>query len=454
MIGRVMLAAALLSPAALAQLQLLIFDGTTEKAVTTITDLGSVPAGDSREVRFRARNIGTAAVLLQTVTLSGQGFTISSAPSLPFTIAPTNFVEVRVRFAGTGLGSYSATLSVNTLQTLLRASVVASATVSVVNGSGATVLAAGATIDFGRVQKGQSSSQQIRVANPGTAALSISACSLSGDPYHAPALKCPLSLAAGAAVTWAVTFDPKSAGAQTGTLLIDGRTFNLSGVAFDPPLPQPSITFDGPLVSAAQPRLTIGLAAISETSGSGTVTMDFQPASASMGDDPAIRFISSGARTLSFQVKEGDRTGSFPTGADTVFQTGTTAGTIVFRVKLGTYDNAFSFPIAPAAIYVDHATATRRVNDLDVAVTGYDNSRTAGRFTFTFYDKNGTLVQPGAIRADWSETFSNYFKASKVGGSFTIRATFPVTGDATQIAGVEVELTNSAGATKTTRFTF
>jgi hypothetical protein len=137
-----------------------------------------------------------------------------------------------------------------------------------------------------------------------------------------------------------------------------------------------------------------------------------------------------------------------------VFQTGTTAGTIVFRVKLGDYDEQFSFPVAPVSIHVDKATAARRVNDLDVSVTGFDNTRTAGRFSFTFYDTSGHQVQPGAVPADWTTTFSNYFRTSKAGGSFTIRATFPFSGDASQISGVEVEMTNSAGVTRSTRIPF
>ena len=45
---------------ALAQLQLYTFDGTSERAVASMNDLGSIAVGDSREIRFHARNAGTA----------------------------------------------------------------------------------------------------------------------------------------------------------------------------------------------------------------------------------------------------------------------------------------------------------------------------------------------------------------------------------------------------------
>ncbi len=455
MIARWLLPCALVPAAAFAQLQLLTFDGTVEKAATAITDVGTVSVGDSRELRFHVRNAGSASISLQSVAVAGQGFSISSAPSLPFSIAPSNFSEVRVRFSAGAAGSYSAILGVNSLQTLLRATVVQGATISVVNSTIGTILTSGSTLDFGRVQKGQSGTQDVRIANATNSKLSIQSCAVSGSAFSAPALKCPMSLASGDAITISLSFNPTVAAVQQGTLSFDDRTFALSGVGFDPPLPKPTVKFDAPLSSGTQQRLAIQLLSVPETSGSGTVSLTFQPVpGSSASDDPAVMFTSSGARTLSFQVKQGDAAGTFPTGVDTVFQTGTTAGAIVFRVRLGSYDEQFSFPVAPIPMHLDKATAARRVNDLDVSLTGFDNTRTAGRFTFTFFDTSGRQVQPGAVPADWTQTFAGYFGNSKVGGSFTLRATFPVSGDATQIAGVEVEMTNSAGTTRTSRIPF
>src|SRR5579884_2270101 len=114
---RILFISALLASGAFAQMQLFTYDGTTEKPAAAITDLGSVPAGDSREIRFRVRNTGTAAVTLQTVKVAGQGFSMGSAPSLPYIIAPSNFVEFRVVFTPSAVGSYSASVSANSLQT-------------------------------------------------------------------------------------------------------------------------------------------------------------------------------------------------------------------------------------------------------------------------------------------------------------------------------------------------
>jgi hypothetical protein len=439
---------------ALGQLQLSVFDGNSEKAISAITDLGSIQVGDSTEIRFHARNTTAAPLALERLRVSGAGFTLSSAPDLPFVVAASKYVEFRVRFTAATVAAYSAFLTVNEAQVLLRISAVPGATVSLVDDQIGALLTAGATIDFGRVQKGHPATRQLRIANGGTSALTVQTCQATGTAFHLAGLNCPAVLGPGDAALLTVTFDPPVTGAHSGTLTIDNRSFLLSGVGFAPPLPRPSIQFDSTLTSGIQRRLAIHLASVSETAGTGTVTLDFQPLNAAFGDDPSIRFTSTGSRTLSFTVNEGDTLATFPTGVDTTFQTGTTAGTISFRVKLGDYDEQFTFPIAPAAVSIDSASATRRAGNLDVTFTAYDNTRTAGRMSFTFYDTSGRMIQPGAIRADWSDSFASYFRFSKVGGSFVLRATFPVSGDTSLIGGVEVEITNSVSTTRTERISF
>jgi hypothetical protein len=50
--------------------------------------------------------------------------------------------------------------------------------------------------------------------------------------------------------------------------------------------------------------------------------------------------------------------------------------------------------------------------------------------------------------------FENWWQASKLGGIFLFRASFPVTGDATQIGAVEVGIANASGKTDLQRMSF
>jgi hypothetical protein len=451
MIRRLLTLAAILPVACFAQLQLFTYDGTTETPAAALTDVGSLGAGDTRDVRFRARNNTNAAIVLQTIALSGQGFSLVGPPTTPANIAPANFAEIRVRFTAPAVASYSATLVVNQTQTLLRAAVVSTPAVALV---GATPLAAGGVIQFVQTERGQSSTRDVAISNLTTVPLTIQTCSISGDAFQAVGLKCPMQLAPASITNVTVSFTPAVSGTATGQLTVDSRTFVLSGVGLEPPLPKPTVRFDSPLTSGTQRRLNIQFDSVPRGSGNGSVTLQFQPASASMVDDPAIVFASAGARVLSFQVQEGTQSAVWPAGIDTVFQTGTTAGTLTFRVVLAGTEQVFTFPIAAAPLGVDSATAVRRTGNIDIALTGYDNTGTAGRFAFTFYDSTGAAVQPGAIAADWTGSFANYFKTSKAGGSFSMRATFPVFGDVGKITAVSIEATNSAGVTRPSRISF
>jgi hypothetical protein len=224
--------------------------------------------------------------------------------------------------------------------------------------------------------------------------------------------------------------------------------FVLTGVAYDPPFPALNVIAPSPAASGTQQKLTLRFDSATEVAGTGTIALAFQPASG-LKDDPAVRFVSPGGRNASFSVKEGDTTIAFGSADGLMFQTGTTAGSIVFTITLGGATQQATVTIAPGTVSVDSANAARRVSDIDVSVSGFDNTRTAGALAFTFFDKSGRVIGPGAIRVDSSADFQKYFSTSQVGGAFLFRATFPVTGDASQIGAVEVELANSAGVTVT-----
>src|SRR5260370_11145947 len=151
MITRILLFLSILALPALAQIQVLQFDGVTETPVGSVVDMGSAAPGDIVEVRFRVRNIGSGATTLQTLSITlGSGFKISNAPSLPYTLAPysgpASEAEFRVAFNPTAAGSYSAFLLVNTINIIVRGTATASAVFYL--GRPKHPLAAGATVNL------------------------------------------------------------------------------------------------------------------------------------------------------------------------------------------------------------------------------------------------------------------------------------------------------------------
>jgi len=88
-----------------------------------------------------------------------------------------------------------------------------------------------------------------------------------------------------------------------------------------------------------------------------------------------------------------------------------------------------------------------------IAVSGYDNTYSAGNLSFTFYDTNGAAIAPSPLAINAVSDFHQYFFGpSDLGGAFSMQASFPVlNGNASQVGSVAVTLTNSAGSASTTQ---
>ena len=452
MTGRVLLFASLLPLSALAQIQIYQFDGATEKSVAASYDVGAATPGDTIETRFRVRNMGNGPAVFQTLSLSGQGFRISAAPSLPYTIAPGNEAEFRVVFSPTVTGSYSAFLAANTINITLRGSSVAAASVTLAGAS--TPLMAGAVIDFGSVVRGASQLQGFTLFNSGGTSLAVNSLSVSGTEFRGPiGLAAPIQLAPGQTASFQIAFEPQNGQPSQGTLLVDQRAFNLKGLGLDPALPGASIILSSALgASAQQNSVSIPLASASAVSGTGTLTMEFHPSVPGVSDDAAVQFLSGPKRAATLTISAGDAFAKFGGQPSISFQMGTTAGTIVFTLKLsnGSQQQA-SLTIAPAPVNFDMATSVRKFGELDVSIAGFDNTYSASQLTFTFYNSKGATIQPGPIPVDASSIFQQYFTSTQVGGMFALLAKFPMTGDSTQVVSVDVQITNAAGVTMAQR---
>jgi hypothetical protein len=203
MIRRLLLCCAVLPLTTLAQIQVFLFDGTNETQVGALVNVGSATPGDTLETRFRVRNIGAGPAVFQTLSLSGSGFRISTAPSLPYTIAPGSETEFRVAFNPTTVGTYSASLLVNTITITLLGSVAPSVALTV--GGGKTPLPAGAVIDFGSVQQGKSQLQILTLTNPNNATLTVNTLAVTGAEFRGPiGATAPIQLTSGQSVSFQI----------------------------------------------------------------------------------------------------------------------------------------------------------------------------------------------------------------------------------------------------------
>jgi hypothetical protein len=403
-------------------------------------------------VPFLIRNIGNTASVLNLLSVAGSGFTITGGPALPATLAPQQSVSFTVVFQSAGIGSYSASLDSVGISVLLTATVPVELTCLLSTGSGTQPLGAD-TVNFGVVQQGSAVTQHVILLNQTSVPLTVPALATTGAGFtlsgSTPSGTVLQPVATGG---FDVQFSPAAAGPASGSLLVGSRSYLLSGTGVLPSLPAPvlSVTLAQAL-SAQQGTVTVNLSQASAASGSGTVTLTFQPAAPGV-TDPAIAF-ATGGQTASFTVSAGDKRGQFGTQASVAFQTGSTAGSLVITAQLGSQTDQQTIVIPPAAVSETAAQATRGASTVEVDVTGFDNTRTAGTVTFTFFDSNGNTIAPGAISTNSTAAFAGYFQNS-AGGTFLLKAVFPVTGNAAQITSFEADLSNVTGTTKGVKTNF
>lgn len=435
-----LLLALVLAPAARAQFQLYLLDGGVEKAAPAVCDLGSIYSGESATARFRLRNTSNSAAPVNVLAVAGVGFVLT-APAVPIGLASLAFVDFSVAFHATDTGTYSASLRSEGISILLTATVAPRLTYRLTPASGADFPG---PVDFGSVIVGASAQLRVAIQNDTSALLAIPPISLKGVGFAlSAAAPSGQTLAPHQGAEFGMVFTPQVVGGYRGTLILGDRSYPLAGVGTDPPLPKPIVSLDlKQAASAQQGNLIVRFDAPARAGGTGIATLDFHgPA------DSAIAF-AAGGRTTSFAIHPGDLQAVLP------FQTGTSAGILTFSAQIADQIDQQFVTIAGMVPEVTTTQTARSSSSVEIRLSGFDNTRSLGALTFTFYDAGGNIIAPGAIRADATPQFTSFFAGSSLGGVFLLRAVFPITGDPAQVASCEVTLTNSAGSFKTQRIYF
>jgi hypothetical protein len=197
-----------------------------------------------------------------------------------------------------------------------------------------------------------------------------------------------------------------------------------------------------PFASAQQRTLTMTLPSPSPVTTTGLVRLTFDPDTTLIADDPFVTFVNPATRVLPFAVTQGGTQVTINGRASAVFQTGATSGRLLFTLT-GYGDSTTPLPIPASTISLSTAAATRLPGELDLSLTGFDNTLTAGSMTFTFRDVNGAAIG-SAIHADFTSAFTHYFGAA-ADGAFQALVAFSVSGNAASVVAVDVDLANKLG---------
>jgi len=441
----------LLAPAARAQFSLYQVSGNGDLPVGRLFNFGSAYPNLPDTGTFCILNTTNQTQTVALFSVTGVGFSAKAAA--PMILKAGVCEQFTVTFQGATVATYSGSLDATGIHVTLIAIVPPSLTYQVQLPSGASTLGA-AAVNFGSVQVGSSAILNFQAVNQTTATLTVDSISVAaGDFALVGPAPSGTTLDPQASAGFSIRFSPTAAGARSAVLAIGSRQFALTGTGAALPLPTPELSVTlGEAQSAQQGSVAVTFGAAAQTGGSGTVTLSFEAQTAS-ALDPGIVF-AAGGKTVPFSFNQGDTAASFGGMSSAKFQTGTTAGTLTLEAQIGTAASRQTVVIAPAVIGVAAVTGTRQASAVTVDVTGFDNTRTAGRLSFTFYDSAGNVILPGAIAADGTAAFSSYFASSGDGGQFALSAYFPVNGDPSKVGGFTVQLVNTAGGVTTPRANF
>ena len=442
---KLILASLLALPLA-AQLEVLSLQGPTPVALGPSVNLGGTAVGDDTDFRFRAVNNGLSPIPLLSIAVGGAGFSLASV-FVPLTLAPGQAHNFSVRFYPAAAGSYSASLTVNTFSTLLRATAVLGPSLFLTNGAQTTELTASS------LQVNLAASQRLTIAlsigNPHSSPIVLTELSITGAGFNfvnPPPL--PLTLPPGETRDIPVDIFITAEGDAAALLAIGPRRFSILAVVFRPQLAPPRIVpTDASPRNGQQLKLRVQLTQAAIAPGAGSLRASFTGAF----DDPAIVF-PNGTREVKFEVAAGSRDATFDGALETVIQTGTTAGTLRLDATTETGVSTETYRFDRGIVVADEAVARRNGSNLEIDITGFDNTRGVGSLNFRFFDKAGNPI--GVLTSTLADQFKTYFDRSNLGGVFRLRASFPVTGDATIVGSVLVEIANSVGRTDLQRLNF
>lgn len=444
------------APQAFGQFQLVQVTAGGEQPVPAVFNFGAIDAGDAASASFRLRNTGTGAATVAAISVAGVGFVLV-APELPASVDPQGAFNFAVSFQPASAGSYSATLDAAGISVLLTGTARPTLTYqAIVNGAAQPL---SGTLDFGAVTLGSSANLQFLVSNQTAQPLQVPAIKVSGadfavsGPSPSGMLLQPLDSG-----SFAIAFSPTETGARSGTLTAGVHTYPLTGTGQAPSLPNASLAITLPQASSGQQgSLAITFDSAPLVASSGTVSLSFKAAAgipANTAADPAIAF-ASGGQTAAFTIAAGATTAQFGNQPSIAFATGTTAGILTLTLQFGGVTTQQTIAIAAAPVGLSGVQASRQSASITIQAAGFDNTRSAGQLTFTFYDTLGNPLPPGAIAFDASSQFAAYFDAAALGGAFSITAVFPVTGgNPSLVAAFEMTIADSVGTTRSPRTTF
>ncbi|HXM98369.1 MAG TPA: choice-of-anchor D domain-containing protein [Candidatus Dormibacteraeota bacterium] len=197
---------------------------------------GTVAEGMSNSQQVQLLNSGTGTLTISQVTISGSGFSISGL-TVPLTLAAGQGTSFSVLFTPQSANAVTGILK-------LDSNGANSSNILNLSGTGVapvrTLSVSQASLDFGSVAVGSTSSQAVVLTNTGNSNVTISQISENGAAFALAGAATPIVLSPAQSTSITVNFNPAAAGSASGTVTVvsdatgSPNTVSLSGRGFVP----------------------------------------------------------------------------------------------------------------------------------------------------------------------------------------------------------------------------
>ena len=185
-------------------------------SATTLA-FGNVTDATSKALAVTLTSSGTAAVTVNSATITGTGFTLGTT-GLPKTLAPGQTLSIPVTFAPKTAGAVTGKITITSNAASGTTSTIALTGIGVATTSQLTLSAT--TLAFGNVNDAATKSLAVTLTSSGTAAVTVNSAAITGTGFTLGATGLPKTLSPGQTLSIPVTFAPATAGAVTGKITI------------------------------------------------------------------------------------------------------------------------------------------------------------------------------------------------------------------------------------------
>ena len=186
----------------------------------TSVAFGNINLANNNTKSVTITNSGTGSVTISAINVVGLGISVNGVAT-PTTLTAGQSTVLSIVYAPTLLGVVAGSVTVVSNATNSPAVIVATGT-----GVQPQLASNPTSLSFGSVAMGANGSQNITLSNNGTATATISQATISGSGYTMSGLTLPMSLAAGASVSFSVQFAPVAVGGVSGSVTVTSNTPN------------------------------------------------------------------------------------------------------------------------------------------------------------------------------------------------------------------------------------